>query len=100
MSDHDEQTDLESLVASPGWVRFCAFSLREYDSNFLEHVNNVLADAANDDKRCIDKMRQMAAVRQQVRRLLEWPEKRIKDLQRLTQQRDSVNEMRTRRGGL
>jgi len=96
MSDHDdEQVDLESLIAAPGWARFCAFGLREYDQHFLEHVQTVLSDSANDDKVSIDKMRQIAVVRQQVRRLLEWPEKRIKDLQRMTQQRE-VDQ--TRRG--
>ncbi|MCR4338503.1 MAG: hypothetical protein NUW01_01305 [Gemmatimonadaceae bacterium] len=85
MTPDTEREDLEALIASAGWKRFAFHALSEWDSKFAEHA----ARAANitDDKLAIDRLRQVIAIQQEVKRLLAWPGERLSALAGIEQQR-------------
>lgn len=98
MTDSHEREDLESLCVSPGWQWFVAHALQEYDTDLLDKVTHVYDDPENKDGMAEDKLRQLLAVRREMRRMLEWPAKRVRDLSRAEHERDGRGQ--SRRGSL
>ena len=75
-----EQDDLENLVKSPGWLRFCEAQGEEWS----HQIDRYIAAAANDnnDVAALNKLRQVIAAKQAVLRALTWPTERLRQLTR------------------
>lgn len=75
---NDEQTDLENLVKSPGWLRF----QQAQDAHWQAALSKEIATAANDrdDLLALQKIRQIIAAQRAVQMALAWPQERIRAL--------------------
>lgn len=91
----DELSDLESLLAHPGWQRFSAYALSRWGpESLMAHVKTALND--KDDAAAVSKLRQAAVASDQILTLLNWPEQRVKMLNvkgasTVTQMADELN---------
>lgn len=95
MADDAEREDLGALIATAGWKRFVFHALTEWDSKFSEHATR--AANTTDDKLAIDRLRQVIAIQQEVKRLIQWPTERMSQLQGIEGQRTGTM---SRRGPL
>ena len=73
---NDEKDDLDALVASPGWARLKAYAHAEYGPLLMPRVAEETDDAA-----ALLKLRQARAVSGAITVLLEYPHRRLRELQ-------------------
>lgn len=71
-----EKDDLESLVASPGWARLKAYAQAEYGPQIIMRVA-----AEPDDAAALLKLRQATAINGAISVLLDYPARRLRDMQ-------------------
>lgn len=75
MSD-TEKDDLEALLASNGWARLKAYAHAEYGPQIIMRVA-----AEADDAAALLKLRQATAINGAISVLLDYPVRRLKELQ-------------------
>jgi hypothetical protein len=71
----DEREDLDSLIGSPGWLRFKAWAEAEYGPMILSRA----ADEPNEAE-ALSKLRQARAIRGAMEAMLAWPERRLSNM--------------------
>ena len=71
---------LESLVEHPGWAHLCAVARVEWTVRERQGRKNALNDT--DDKRALDKLRQITAAQEAVEWVLALPNEQIQALKR------------------
>ena len=79
---------LESLLASEGWRILCAFARQEWTTRERHGRKAALNDA--DDKRALDKLRQITAAQEAVEWVLALPKEEIQRLKRQEQEPPSA----------
>ena len=72
---------LESLAASEGWRLLCGIARNEWAERERQGRKSALNDT--DDKRALDKLRQITAAQEAVEWVLELPKQEISRLKRL-----------------
>lgn len=74
----DEKDDLESLLKSPGWLRFRDAQV----SQWQDQITDAMASAANDrdDLMALHKIRQVLAAQRAILTALSWPSERLQRL--------------------
>jgi hypothetical protein len=77
-SPQDDRDALETLLISPGWALFVEMVRAECASQFEQQITRALDHP--DTAIAIDRMRQVAAVRQTGLRWVQWPKERISTL--------------------
>ena len=77
MTDN-EQTDLENLVKSPGWLRFVERAEADCISSVLQRLDQMSSEGTVE--LATKEILQAAAVRRAVTRLLRWPKERLGQL--------------------
>lgn len=87
---NDEKDDLDALVASPGWARLKAYAQAEYGPLLMTRVAEETDDAA-----ALLKLRQARAVSGAITVLLEYPTRRLRELQPVEDARQPLS-----RGGV
>lgn len=73
---NDEKDDLETMIASPGWQRLKAWASAEYGPQIIMRVA-----AESDDAAALLKLRQATAINGAIEVLLDYPKRRLKELQ-------------------
>lgn len=101
MSDREEYADLEGLTTHDGWKRFTAHAMKTWDDEFSRRTIEAIGGQPLSDeqtKLALDRLRQAAAIREELRSLLKWPERRMGELN----QAERMHQMPvlSRRGGL
>lgn len=76
----DELEDLTNLTKHPGWLRLVAHAKEEWALRLTRHVE-VCANET-DDQQALQKLRQVIAAKKAVDGFMQWPEERLKHLQR------------------
>lgn len=69
---------LVDLQAHPGWLAFRAMLVKEVSDDFEEHITKALN--VPDGAMAIERMRQVAAMRDVGLKWLKWPHDRVKQL--------------------
>lgn len=100
MPESTEREELEQLVAIGGWQRLLRHAHDEWEDGYAERLERVLLDTKSSPEMAREHARQVAIVREAIRTLLQWPEKRVKDLIRQDVQRVPRRDPQSRRGGL
>ena len=88
---------LESLIAHPGWRILCDTARQEWQTREYTGRKNALNDT--DDKRALDKLRQITAAQEAVEWVLALPNEEIGRLKRQELRPQSLTEA-TRHAGL
>ena len=76
----DEIDALEALTRHPGWARLTEHARAEWAVREFTARRNALGDT--DDKRALDKLRQITAAQEAVEWVLTWPSQEIAKLRR------------------
>lgn len=78
----DEQTDLDNLLKSPGWLRFT----QAQEDHWQVALSREIATAANDrdDLIALQKIRQIISAQRAVQMAMAWPQERIRTLNQVT----------------
>lgn len=92
-----EREDLQNLSTHPGWLRLKEWAANEWSDQIQEHIGH----AANerDDVAALNKLRQVIAAKKAVFVVLDWPERRLKQLDAVTEREHALPSF-SRRGTL
>lgn len=79
MDSSDELEALEDLIGSPGWRLFVHYTTSEIETLYMDSISTVVS-GKQDSEITMRLVRELSAVRDDRRKMAEWPRMRIAQL--------------------
>jgi hypothetical protein len=97
MSDEREYEDLESLLKAPGWLRFANAVKKEWEGGKFD---NFIGAAVLGQKDAMTELVKLAAGREAVLAVLQYPEQRLRQLDAAARHRELETQVPLSRRGV